>query len=686
MTHTMDRRKFLQWGSFLTVSVASTTLAGCGSGDDDIGSQPLPPDGSDPTAYRFPQGIASGDPRPDSIILWTRIDGSTAPVAAKVELALDEAFTQPIALSNATVTAEPEWDHTIRHKVTGLQPHTTYYYRFTAGSSVSPVGRTKTAPLESASVQELRFAFISCQDWSVNHWAGFSALLEEDLDFIVHLGDYIYETVNAGFQTGKVESLHAPITLPDGTLRDDGASFATTLEDYRTLYRHYRSDARLQALHARFPMIAIWDDHEFSDDCWKDRPTYAVGDDETPSTERRRSANQAWFEFIPADVQLDVNNPSFDNIQIYRAFQFGTLASLVMTDERLYRADHVIAETHIGSEIGSRYFVPQALIAATETGKIQAANEALTPVSMLGDTQRNWWKEQMKNSTATWKLWGNEVSLLRMQFDGTAAVAGLMTQALMAQLPANLQPMAANLQTPIQTAIFNDLRNADKTGTIAQTDFPALAQVFNSLGPTGQALVAVVIPALKAQLPPNILLNQYLLNVDQWDGFNAERKDLMAHIQTNAIENVVAITGDIHAFFAGSIMDDFDAETPRPVMVDLVTAGISSNSFFSYFKSVVDSNETFKAAAPLIYSENDGVIDNAFNRTLTQFNGQWMKYVDTDAQGYAVVSLTQERLLCTFKKLKTLEQTQAPAYPFIASEQTLQVRAGQAQVELLDAD
>lgn len=678
MTQNMDRRNFIKWGSFLTVSVAGATLAGCGSGDDGLaqktppGTDPAPDKDpvAEPARYQFPQGIASGDPRPDSMILWTRVLGeSSGAFPVTIELALDEAFTQPIALSNPTSVAHPEWDYTVRHKVTGLAPWTTYYYRFTAGRSTSPVGRTKTAPQASASVDELRFAFISCQDWSVNHWAGFTALLDEDLDFIVHLGDYIYETVNAGFQTGHVEHAHGPLSLPDGSLRADGASFATTLADYRSLYRSYRSDARLQALHARFPMIAIWDDHEFSDDCWQDRPTYAVGDDATPSTQRRRSASQAWFEFMPADVQLDTLNPSFENIQIYRAFEFGTLATLVMTDERLYRADHVVAETEIQSEVGSRYFVPKALIAYKEAEKMAAAQGALTPVSVLGDAQRNWWKAQMQNSPATWKLWGNEVSLLRMQFDGTAAVAALMGQALVSQLPL-LQPMLPALGP----ALLADLAAADKTGPIARTPFTQVQSVLSFLdAPTQQGIVA----GLSAQLPPSVLLNQYLLNADQWDGFNAERKDLMAHLQKYGIENVVALTGDIHAFFAGSVMADYDANVRSPVMVDLVTAGISSNSFFSYFKSVVDSNAAFKAAAPLIYTEKDGVIDNVFNRTLTQFNGEWMKYVDTDAQGYAVVSLTKERLACTFKKLKGLEGVQAPASPVIAQEQVLHVWAGQ---------
>ncbi|MCD0505709.1 alkaline phosphatase D family protein, partial [Bordetella petrii] len=429
----MDRRKFLKWGSFLTVSTAALGLAGChNSGNDDDGDDG---GGDGGAVYQYPQGVASGDPRPDSIILWTRVlgeDGAAVPL--RVQMARDESFSE--LLLDEAITAEPDWDHTVRHKVLGLDAASTYYYRFVAGASTSPVGRTRTAPAESAAVEQLKFAFISCQDWSVNHWAAFDELLAQDLDFVVHLGDYVYETVKADFQSGAVESAHAPLSLPDGTPGADGAIYATTLADYRTLYRSYRSDPRLQALHARYPMIAIWDDHEFSDDSWQDRQTYGTADDETRRTPRRRSANQAWFEFMPADVSLDTANPAFDNIQIYRAFRFGNLASLVMTDERLYRADHVIPEQQAGSEIGSRYFVPKATLAGVEAMKMGAAGGTLTPVSILGDTQRDWWKTQMRGSTTTWNLWGNEVSLLRMQFNGVLAVAGLMAQGLAAAQPA----------------------------------------------------------------------------------------------------------------------------------------------------------------------------------------------------------------------------------------------------------
>lgn len=397
----MDRRQFLKLGSFIGVSSATLGLAACND------------NGTSSAGATYPQGIASGDPKPDSIVLWCRAVPRDGAESADIRLQVSDqpGFTK--LLVDSIVRSERQWDYTIRQKVNQLKAGTTYYYRFVAGSDVSPVGRTKTAAAAGTPLGQLKFAFITCQDWSVNHWGAMEELLAQDLDFIVHLGDYIYETVGATFQSSAAESRHTQLVLPDGMTLADGSKAATTLADYRYLYKQYRSDSRLQALHQRFPMIAIWDDHEFSDDCWQDRQTYALSDNDNPATGRRRIANQAWFEFMPADVSFNKNDTSFANIQIYRSFVFGDLATLVMTDERLYRADHVIPESAAGSEIGSRYFVAQSTLGGLEAKKIAAAGGQLTPVSMLGDTQRSWWQNQMKSATTTWKLWGNEVSLLR---------------------------------------------------------------------------------------------------------------------------------------------------------------------------------------------------------------------------------------------------------------------------------
>ncbi|MBB5019540.1 alkaline phosphatase D [Chitinivorax tropicus] len=584
----MDRRSFLKFGGFLTVSAATTGLTGCGS---DGGSSPAPGAGK---VYSFPQGVASGDPKEGSIILWTRVtrnDGSAADINFKVQVSKTADFANLIV--DFALVAKADWDFTIRHKVTGLEPATTYYYRFVAGDDASTTGRTKTAPKADADLSSLKFAYVSCQDWSVNHWAAFDELVNEDIDFIVHLGDYIYETVGESFQTGAVEGAHSTLTLPNGTVSKSGkGKYATTLADYRYLYKQYRTDPRLQALHAKFPFVAIWDDHEFSDDCWGDHQTYTT--DNPQQTDRRKSATQAWYEFMPADVTFDATQPDFSKqISNFRDLQFGKLMHLIVTDQRLFRTDHVIPETlsPLG-EVGSRYFVKQSDLAGAEAKKMAAATAQtgslpggpfpLAATSILGEVQRGWWKQKMATSTAAWKVWVNEVSLLRMQ---------------------------VNLATLAQLGV----------------------QV------------------------PDAFKSNFILNADQWDGFNAERKDMMGFLKTNGVKNVVAITGDIHAFFAGSVMDDFDAATPTPVMVDLVTAGISSNSFQSYFKSVVSDNPTFAPLADLVYKGDV----NTFDFNVKAFN-PWIVHADTDAQGYAVVTLTPEKMVTVFKKVGKLSNGRLP--------------------------
>ncbi|MES2117152.1 MAG: alkaline phosphatase D family protein, partial [Pseudomonadota bacterium] len=278
----MDRRQFLKFSGFITVSVASTGLVGCGGSSAPAAANLPPATGS---GWKFPQSVASGDPRPDSIMLWTRAlpAGADSVAAAApgndvaIRLVLTATDNSALLGSNAALSGsllvdeqlplQAQFDNTVRHKVTGLTAGTTYFYQFVAGDVRSNVGRCKTAPAADADVSQLQFAYMTCQDWSINHWGAMSNIATENLDFIVHLGDYIYETVGETFQVGAVETRHDQLVLPDGAYKSgtSGAKYATTLADYRYLYKKYRTDSRLQALHERFAFIAIWDDHEFSD-------------------------------------------------------------------------------------------------------------------------------------------------------------------------------------------------------------------------------------------------------------------------------------------------------------------------------------------------------------------------------------------------------------------------------------
>jgi alkaline phosphatase D len=561
----MDRRQFLSRSAFFTVAAASLTACGGGGGSEGAGT------------YQFPQGVASGDPRESSLVFWSRCVRATG-VSGDISVRLQVSTTAQFfnLLADLPLVASAAYDNTVRAKVTGLPAATPLYYRFLAGNDVSAVGVGKTAPASTATLAQLRFAWFTCQDWSVNHWAAMNLLVAEDLDFVVHLGDYIYETVGAAFQSGAAEPAHARISLPDGTKLSDGTVYATTLADYRTLYKTYRGDAGLQAIHAKFPMIATWDDHEFSDDCWQDHQTYTNAN--LQQTARRRAANQAWVEYMPVDfgdVSFDSANAAFNNLRIYRDFRFGTLMHLVMTDERLYRDDHVVNEATIASaqghdpingsdSIGARYFVQVPVLQQFEALKTQALGRV---PSILGTTQTAWWKQTLSNSTATWKVWGNEVMLSRLWLD------------LRASAPA----------------------------------------------------------------PYNA---QYVVNCDGWDGYPSHKADLLGHITSNNIQNVVAITGDLHAFQCGVVRDKPDTSTGTPAVVDFVSAGISSSSFYSYVKAGAGS--TPLAALVTSPATFDAVLKG---------NNPDFAYVDHDAQGYASATLTASSLQVVYTKMKPLTST-----------------------------
>ena len=573
----MDRRKFLQGAMYFTVASADMTLAACGGG----GSGSVPKG-----LFSFPLGVASGDPKDTSVVFWTRCISAAAdgaPVSLRLDVSTSANFDSTVA--SVELTAAGTYDFTVRAKVIDLAPDTRYYYRFSAGSDFSVAGQTKTAPAATASKDQVRFAWLTCQDWSINHWAAMDMLAAEDLDFLVHLGDYIYETVGTSFQTGKAEPAHTRITLPNGLSVPSGGIYANSLEDYRTLYRTYRGDARLQELHRKFPMVAIWDDHEFSDDCWQDHQTYTNEDKQ--ETSRRRNANQAWAEYMPidfGDVSFDLNKAAYDNIRIYRDFKFGSLLHLVMTDERLYRDDHVVSESIYArlvnhdpvagdDSIGSRYFVPQNILRNFEAQDTAALGR---PPAILGPTQSQWWKDTLKGSISTWKVWGNEVALNRM---------------------------------------WLDMRNA-------------------------------------APAPYNQL---YIVNADAWDGYPTHKAELLGFLKTQDIRNVVAITGDLHAFQCGVIRDQQDPAAGTPVAVDFVAAGISSSSIYKFLKAgAVGTPLAALVATPESFDY------------LMRVNNPDLAYVDHDAQGYAVATITASAFTVMFNKVKPLNADGTkPASPLL---------------------
>lgn len=313
----LDRR------AFLLGLGATAALAACSSGGSSSAPAPstiLPRLDGDP----FTLGVASGDPLSDRVILWTRLaprpfDGGGMPdldVPVRWEIARDDSFEELVL--EGTMTATPAWGHSVHVDATGLDPATRYHYRFQVGEHTSPTGRTKTAPAADASPDRVRFALTACQQYEHGYYTAYPHLAEEDLDVMFFLGDYIYES-GPGEDGDEVRAHSGPEVVD--------------LADYRGRYAQYKHDAGLQAAHAAFPWVVIWDDHEVENNY-----VSAISEDEHPTgafLRRRAAAYQAWYEHMP--VRLEP--PEGPDFAIYRSFTYGDLATFYALDTRQYRAD-----------------------------------------------------------------------------------------------------------------------------------------------------------------------------------------------------------------------------------------------------------------------------------------------------------------------------------------------------------
>ncbi|MFF4208333.1 alkaline phosphatase D family protein [Streptomyces sp. NPDC001796] len=321
----------------------------------------------------FLHGVASGDPLPDGVLLWTRVTptaegtpGSGLGPDTEVSwvLAKDKAFTAIVAKGSVTATAAS--DHTVKADVRGLEPATDYWFRFSAGATDSPVARTRTAPAADAAVSGLRFGVVSCANWEAGYFAAYRHLAaRSDLDAWLHLGDYVYEYKTGEYAArGTVVRPHAP------------ANEILTLADYRIRHAKYKTDPDLQALHAKAPVIAIWDDHEFADNAWSGGAVNHTEGAEGTWTARKAAAKQAYFEWMPVRPAVEGTT--------YRRLRFGKLADLSLLDLRSFRSQQ----------------------ASTGSGSVDDPDRTIT-----GRAQLDWLKAGLKASDTTWRLVGNSVMI-----------------------------------------------------------------------------------------------------------------------------------------------------------------------------------------------------------------------------------------------------------------------------------
>ena len=276
----VSRRAFL--GGLAVCGIAPARLAGALAPRRDVRFRTSP----------FTLGVASGDPTAEGVVLWTRLapdpltGGGMPPVDVEVSwlIAADDRLRKVVR--RGQTVASPEWAHSVHVEAEGLDPARWYWYQFRAGDQLSPIGRTRTLPREGAATSRLRFAFVSCQNYEIGYFTAYRHAAAEDLDVIFHLGDYIYEGAGS---PGRPRSHAGPELI--------------TLDDYRTRYAVYKTDADLQAAHAAFPWIVTWDDHEVQNNY-----AGAVSQDNDPPEvflTRRAAAYQAYYEHMPLRTSAD---------------------------------------------------------------------------------------------------------------------------------------------------------------------------------------------------------------------------------------------------------------------------------------------------------------------------------------------------------------------------------------------
>jgi len=501
----LTRREFIVKLSSVSAAVASGGVLSACSDD------PLPVD--------FNYGVASGDPLTDRIILWTHAKYQTGsdPVNLIYQVANDTAFSSIV--SSGQVTSGAETGFTAKVDALGLSAGKTYFYRFLCGPSISPIGQARTLPASDAT--EVTFSVFSCADYPLGFFNAYAEAAKRDSHFAIHLGDYIYE-----YGTGSAPT--------DPIIRNlkrfaDHAKETLSLEDYRKRHALYKSDPDSKTLHAKMPMIAAWDDHEVSNDNYKDG---AQGHD--PATEglytvRRAVAIQAFHEWMPIRTGAD-------KLKIYRSFDFGRLVSLHMLETRNLARDKQIAITELAGLEG----------AAKQASAL--AEYARADRQMLGAEQLAWLQQKMSGSQATWQVLGQQVLMARMESpvsvlsvlngdsrDPAAQQRGL--EAINVYLMAKAKKAAGALLTSTETDLLNQAKNP-KIG----------------------------------------------YNLDAWDGYIAAREAVLASaLRLN--KKLISLAGDTHNAWHSdlTLMGLANADLANvKVGEEFATPGVSSGGFEEY--------------------------------------------------------------------------------------------------------
>lgn len=594
----------------------------------------------------YPQGVASGDPHTDSVILWTR----RPPVKDKqaltlmVEVAADRQFKRVVATAKAPIAEGTDW--TCRILAAGLKPRTVYWYRFTDEHGAgSRIGRTMTAP-SLTDARPVNFAFVSCQMVPAGACNAYRRMIWEDerkrvgdqLGFVLHLGDFVYEVVwypedRAQYYSRRLRDV---VRYPSGEkIRD--FHVPATVDDYRALYRGYLSDPDLRDARARWPFVCMWDNHEFSWKGWQSQQDFGGV---RPAQTRKVAANQAWFEYQPARVikasadlnkfdaprvknapltefddhglGLEVGNrAAIESLKLFRTLRWGKNVELVLTDNRSLRSQpamqrkeaaafqsqnfpYVASENAMNILDAGRAYHDGAPPATIRFNDVEVPNfrKDEPPQSMLGREQKSWFLQSLRSSSATWKVWGNSIGMVDWRLD-------------FQNLPQKVGPKWPD----------------DGYGTML---------------------------------------------VEDWSAYRHERAEILSYIRSHGVTGVAVICGDRHAFEAGTVSASLQPQAFDPVIPEFITASISAPGLFEGAEYSLPKDHPLRAVylyqpvaggpvQPAInFSMKHGVRASlALQRTgdlkqaLAETNRELapqLSFVDVGAHGYAIVSADSTHL------------------------------------------
>ena len=537
-------------------------------------SRPFDPPGAAPLQERlrpFYHGVASGDPLADRVVIWTRVTPETMDdrtIDVEWTVATDPGLKN--AVRTGTFPTSAARDYTVKVDVTGLAAGTTYYYGFRTAAGRSLTGRTKTTPA-SAAVDHLRFGVVSCSNYPAGYFNAYGHLaVRNDLDAVLHLGDYIYEYGNGS---------EADPDLPDRVM--DGTIEAVELFEYRSRYGTYRLDSQLLHVHQQHPFIAVWDDHEYANNSYVNGAQGHQPNQEGSWAARKAAAKQAYFEWMP------IRDP--DGTGIYRSVRYGNLVDLIMLDTRIEAREMQINDIH-----------DQRLYAADRT--------------LLGAPQKQWLKQRLTESTARWKLIGQQV-------------------------------------------MFSPF-NIGWAGPAVGRSYGRMESLF----------------------------------LDIWDGYPAERNEMIGFLRAGDIDNVVLLTGSFHSSVAYEVVDTpavvsftsvqgFDSiprYAPAPGYDPATGAGAVAVEFITPSITSANFDETV----------GDGPakqLDEQINQPIRPLPGldlgnpnPHMKYVDLLNHGYYLLDVTPARVQADYYYSDILREGDAERFDaaVISDADTHRLRTG----------